>query len=164
MARYCLKGQHLSVSDYPEIYPPSDDTFLLIDALEVGHNTVLELGTGSGIVAIYCANKGARVTRTDINPHAARLARQNAEENGVDITVVEADMFGGIRGRFEIMIFNPPYLPSPKGLRWHSTPVPASPEEASMQHDASRFPCPQDLLCSLTPSELPGPVGGSSEA
>ena len=150
MARYSPKGLVLSVSNHPEVYPPGDDTFLLIDALEVGQNTVLEVGTGSGIVAIYCASRGARVTCTDINPYAVALARQNAASNGVDIAVVEADMFEGIRGRFEIVIFNPPYLPTSSdditGDRWLDASINGGPDGLE---PARRFL--DGLACHLEP-------------
>jgi release factor glutamine methyltransferase len=66
---------------------------------------VLEVGTGSGLIAQEIA-KIARVIATDINPHAVIAAREAGAE------VVRADLFAGIRGLFDLVLFNPPYLPT----------------------------------------------------
>jgi len=91
-----------------QVYQPEADTYLLLDAarLEVKPGErVLEVGTGSGIIAAELAAV-ADVVATDINPHAALCAR----EKGIDI--VRADLFAGIRDTFDLIIFNPPYLPT----------------------------------------------------
>jgi len=71
---------------------------------------VLEVGTGSGIVSLFVSDI-AKVVATDINPHAC----ENARLNGVN--VVRTDLFSGIRGRFDLVIFNPPYLPTAEDER-----------------------------------------------
>ncbi len=91
------------------VYPPSEDTFLLLKAalLEVKHGDfVLEIGTGCGIIANFLKEK-ARVIATDINPHAVRCAKANGVE------VIRTDLFAGLKPQkqFDIIIFNPPYLP-----------------------------------------------------
>jgi release factor glutamine methyltransferase len=90
------------------VYFPEADTFLLAQAaqLEVKPgDRVLEIGTGSGHIAAKLLPVGD-VVATDINPHAVHCAR----ERGVD--VVRGDLFNGIRGTFDLIIFNPPYLPT----------------------------------------------------
>lgn len=122
MPRYNIRGIGLELADHPEVYPPSDDTFVLIDAMGPVRGRVLELGTGSGLIAVLCARLGARVVATDINPHATRLARANAERNGAAIDAVRSDLFDAIRGSFDLVVFNPPYLPTAPeditGDRW----------------------------------------------
>lgn len=98
------------------IYKPAEDTFLLLDVLdelEELPEKVLELGTGTGIIAIYCAKRGLEVIATDINEKALALAEENARLNGVDkrIKFVKSNLFENVKGRFEIIVFNPPYLP-----------------------------------------------------
>ena len=66
---------------------------------------VLEVGTGSGLIAAELA-RITRVVATDINPHAVISAR----DAGVE--VVRTDLFRGIRGPFDLVLFNPPYLPT----------------------------------------------------
>jgi release factor glutamine methyltransferase len=97
------------------VYPPSEDSLLLAEALgETARGRVLEVGTGSGIIAIFLAQKGHEVVATDINPHAVTAATDNARRNGVEerVNVVRTDLMRGIKGPFDTVVFNPPYLPS----------------------------------------------------
>ena len=74
---------------------------------------VLDLGTGTGIAAIFAASAGARVTGVDINRDALRCARINAALNDLEarIEFVEGDLFDPVAGRrFDLITFNPPYL------------------------------------------------------
>lgn len=92
------------------VYPPSEDTYLLLRALVVRPGErVLEVGTGTGLIAIHAA-KTARVVATDVNPAAVHLARQNAAADRVALDVVVCDLFRGLRGQFDVIAFNPPYL------------------------------------------------------
>ena len=100
-----------------EVYDPGEDSFLLVEAaLREAHpgDRVLEVGTGSGVVSLFVKDLAARVVATDISPHACK----NARLNGVD--VVRADLAGGICGRFDLVIFNPPYLPTSEEERLKS--------------------------------------------
>ena len=102
----------IDIAEDPEVYPPSDDSILLIESLDVRPGErVLEVGCGSGVVSIHCALNGCDVTSGDINPRAVALARRNAEANGVEIDVVETDVYSAVGGRFDTIVFNLPYLP-----------------------------------------------------
>lgn len=102
----------LDMAEDPEVYPPSEDSILLTESLDIRiGEKVLEIGTGSGIVSIQCALNGADVVCGDINPRAVALARKNAAANGVDIDVRETDVYSNIEGRFDTIVFNLPYLP-----------------------------------------------------
>lgn len=93
------------------VYEPAEDTFLLLDATlnEIEEDDfVLELGTGGGIIA-EALSKRSRVVATDINPYAVRCARSR----GLD--VIRTDLFKGLRGKFDLILFNPPYLPIKHG-------------------------------------------------
>ncbi len=58
----------------PDVYPPSDDSILFIQSLNVKNGErVLEIGCGSGVVSIHCAKNGCIVTSGDINPKAVKL-------------------------------------------------------------------------------------------
>jgi release factor glutamine methyltransferase len=90
------------------VYQPEADTWLLLDAAlkEVrAGNRVLEVGTGSGRIAAEM-RRGTRTIATDINPHAA----VSAHKQGVD--VVRCNLMDAICGRFDLILFNPPYLPT----------------------------------------------------
>lgn len=95
--------------DRSQVYQPEADTVLLAGAArqEVrAGDRVLEVGTGTGIVARELAKVSDFVIATDINPHAAACAR----ESGLD--TVRTDLVAGIRGEFDLIVFNPPYLPT----------------------------------------------------
>jgi release factor glutamine methyltransferase len=102
----CLDEQVLVL---PDVYEPCDDTYLLMDAAlrEVGPtDSVLEVGTGCGVIAKIVAERAGRVIATDKNPRAVA----NAKLNGVRAFL--GDFFADLDGRFDLIIFNPPYLPS----------------------------------------------------
>ena len=92
-----------------QVYSPAEDSFLLLRAAlrEVRpDDRVLEVGTGSGYIAAGLLGRAARVVATDINPHAAASARARGVE------VVRTDLAAGISGPFDLILFNPPYLPT----------------------------------------------------
>ncbi|GAA5170882.1 MULTISPECIES: methyltransferase [Amycolatopsis] len=98
----------------PEVMPISGTSALLGDAVleEVREDDrVLDVGTGSGVNAILAASKSRDVVAVDINPHALAAARENAERNGVGdrITVLRSDVFEAVEGRFDLIVFDPPF-------------------------------------------------------
>ncbi len=102
----------MPVASDPEVYPPSDDSILLIESLDTSPGErVLEMGCGSGVVSVHCALNGCEVTAGDINPLAVETARRTAEMNGVGIDVCETDVYSNIEGTFDTIVFNLPYLP-----------------------------------------------------
>jgi release factor glutamine methyltransferase len=78
-------------------------------------SAVLDLCTGSGILAIHAATRGAtRVVAVDVSRRAALAVRLNAALNGVHVDARRGDLFGPVAGeRFDLIVSNPPYLPSP---------------------------------------------------
>lgn len=104
---------------HPEVYDPAEDSFLLLESLSITSNeSVLELGTGCGLIALACAWQGAQVICTDINPYAVQLTRRNIERNRHllkgTIEARQGDLFSVLRNdeRFSKIVFNPPYLPT----------------------------------------------------
>jgi release factor glutamine methyltransferase len=99
----------------PLAYEPSEDSFLLAEAAlpEIkGSENILEIGCGSGMIsAVIKANTKAKVVGVDINPHAALCTKQN----GVDAII--GNLLDSIKGKFDMIIFNPPYLPSHEGTK-----------------------------------------------
>ena len=74
---------------------------------------VLDLCTGSGAIATTIALKtGASVTASDISEGALTLAKQNAEQNGANVEFITSDLFENIEGKFDVIISNPPYIPT----------------------------------------------------
>ncbi|MFD5200552.1 HemK2/MTQ2 family protein methyltransferase [Streptomyces sp. NPDC058375] len=104
----------------PGVYAPQHDTHLLMRA--VGRELadpckrVLELGTGSGALAVHAAGLGARVTAVDISRRAVLCARLNAALHRQRVTVRYRDLSTLGRGGYDLVISNPPYVPAPAAL------------------------------------------------
>ena len=101
-------------ADPDQVYPPREDTLLLLDAAfseARPSDRVLDLGTGSGYLAQRLAARVSLVVATDINPHACRVAAE------AGVSVARTDLTAGIRGQFDLVLFNPPYLPTKPGER-----------------------------------------------
>lgn len=97
------------------VYGPSEDSYLIAGQAEkYAFGSVLDLGTGTGISGITSALKGCDVTFTDIDAKAISCAKENATANGVTGNFIKSDMFESIDGKFNTIIFNPPYLESVK--------------------------------------------------
>lgn len=101
------------------VYPPQEDSRLLVDTMHlsglVPRRRVLDLCTGSGFVAIAAAEMGcASITAFDICPHAVRCSRGNAAVAGVEVDVREGSWIGALSCEpFELVVSNPPYVPTP---------------------------------------------------
>ena len=97
------------------VYNPAEDSYLLADNLEISEGqSVLEIGTGSGIVAMYASRLTDKITVTDINFDAFELARRNFRDNGIEgIEILFGNLFEPVKERkFDVILFNTPYLPT----------------------------------------------------
>lgn len=102
------------------VYNPSDDSFLLVDNLNINSGEkILEIGTGSGIIAMYASKIADKVVATDINFNAIELAEKNFENNNIDnIKLLFGDLFEPLKSeseenqKFDVILFNTPYLPT----------------------------------------------------
>jgi release factor glutamine methyltransferase len=93
-------GDHVFLVD-EHVYEPAEDTFLIAENMRVAEgDTVLDMGTGCGILAVLAAKKAKAVVAVDVNPYALQCAAKN--------------LFQPINQneRFSLMLFNAPYLPS----------------------------------------------------
>lgn len=102
----------------PGVYAAQGDTFLLVSALRreglAPGSRVLDVGTGSGAVALAAAQSGASVTAVDVSRRALATAWANALLHGKRIGVRTGSLFEPVRGRrFDLVVSNPPYVPSP---------------------------------------------------
>jgi len=101
----------------PSFYPPREDTFLLLPFARVpAGTTLLEIGSGSGVLALEAARSAARVVATDLNPWALKHLRARARAEGLPVATVRTDLAAGL-GRFDRILANPPYLPTLPGER-----------------------------------------------
>lgn len=105
---------------FESVYEPAEDSFLLAQNLQIKKDDlVLDIGTGCGIQAILTAQKVRKVLAVDVNPNAARCAVHNATLNHVadKVEVRQGNLFEPMRAgeKFDVIIFNAPYLPSESG-------------------------------------------------
>ncbi len=110
-----MTGPEAMIRSCDGIYTPREDSYLLSDAvmrIAKAGSKALDLGTGTGIQGITAALLGCSVTFSDIEEKAVECAKRNAELNGVSGRFVTGDMFDSIVERFDMIIFNPPYVPS----------------------------------------------------
>ncbi len=111
MRNYNIGGMEVIMEPCRGVYDPSDDTFLVMEHAQP-HGTILEMGTGSGIISIYFSLKGFDVLGVDINPHAVECAKSNASMNRCGAMFRQSDLFAAVPESFDTIMFNPPYLPT----------------------------------------------------
>ena len=72
---------------------------------------ILDIGTGSGVIAITLAKKlNSSVSASDISKEALLVAKENAKNNGVDINFIHSNLFDNINDKYDVIISNPPYI------------------------------------------------------
>ena len=109
----------------PTVYPPREDTALLLNVLQsispFGTCSLLEIGSGSGALSIAAAKQGWNVDACDINPYAVAATRLNAREASVEIEVREGGLGPteenvGLQawnpGTYDMVLWNMPYIPA----------------------------------------------------
>ena len=98
--------------------PETEEMAMMAVAIAEEGNNILDLCTGSGALAIAIykelerSNRKVKMTAVDISADALELAKENAEANEADILFIQSDLFSRIRGRFDVIVSNPPYIPT----------------------------------------------------
>jgi len=105
---------------YENVYEPADDSFLFAENLDLqAGGSVLDMGTGCGILGILAAKKARDVIAVDVNPYAVRCAKENAVINNMcdKMAFIQGDLFTCLSGKatFDMILFNAPYLPAEEG-------------------------------------------------
>lgn len=99
-----------------DVLSPRQETELLVEkALQEVNNDskVLDLCTGSGAIAVSLAkNCDAEITASDISKKALKVAKKNAKNLGANIKFIQSNMFDNIKGKFDVIVSNPPYIAS----------------------------------------------------
>ncbi|BBA95556.1 putative methyltransferase [Actinacidiphila reveromycinica] len=135
----------------PGVYAPQADTRLLGRALRAERPLdgadVLDIGTGSGALAVLAARMGARVAATDVSWRAVLTARANAARQRQRVRVRRGDLAGERGGRtFDVVVTNPPYVPAP-----HAPPSGGAARAWDAGHDGRHV---VDRLCADAPALL----------
>lgn len=97
------------------IYTPKEDSYLLAEEVKkyAKDKSVLDMGTGSGIQALAAKSAGAKsIIVSDINIEAVTQAKKQFKR--YKIRVIHSNLFEKVNGKFDLIIFNPPYLPEDK--------------------------------------------------
>lgn len=97
---------------HPRYFGSSAILGRFVSKLDLNGKLFLEMGCGSGLVALCAARQGARATAVDINPEAVRCTRENARRHNLMIDARESDLFSAIgSAKFDVIAWNPPFLP-----------------------------------------------------
>lgn len=104
----------------PSVLIPRFETELLVEKSisyirkifdKDGKLDILDIGTGSGCIAIALASElDIRAVGVDISEEALVVARENATDNGVDVSFIRSDIFDSVSGKYDVIISNPPYI------------------------------------------------------
>jgi len=96
------------------VYQPREDSNLLAKQIlekDLEGQKCLDMGTGSGIIAEKMVRSNAEnVVAADVNPEAVEEASEKLEDKE-NVEVIESDLFENVEGKFDLIAFNPPYLP-----------------------------------------------------
>ena len=103
--RYAKTEQRSSLYAYKHFYD------VIMGNAPLNGKRVLDVGCGSGLLSILMARKGANVIAIDVNSDAVKIAKENAGKNRTDISGLVSDLFENVKDRFDLIVFNPPYLP-----------------------------------------------------
>lgn len=106
----------LRIKVNPSVLIPRPETELLVEKI-IQENpdvkSILEIGTGSGCIAITLKKHlpHCNITASDISSEALQTSRENAELNKVEIEFIQSNLFKNIFRKFDLIISNPPYIP-----------------------------------------------------
>jgi len=107
-----VNGRKIELDVFEDVYLPLEDSFLVAKHIKnVKDKNILDIGCGSGILSVISAAKGANVTAVDINERAVANTEKNAKTHKLKIKAKKSDLFSNVRGKFDIILFNPPYIP-----------------------------------------------------
>lgn len=107
--QYQIGNLSLEIESRPGVFPPSAHGQYFAQSIVFRpHTTVLDIGTGAGILALTAALHGAQVTATDVVPASLELTQANAIRNGVFIDVQHGPFFSNLTGSFDQIVANLP--------------------------------------------------------
>jgi release factor glutamine methyltransferase len=104
-----IEYEGLLIYTIPEVYEPAEDTYLLAKNLDIQRkDEVLEIGTGTGLIAVYTAQRTKNVVATDISEYAIKCALKNTISNKTfNLELRQGDLFEPVKGeKFNLILFN----------------------------------------------------------
>ncbi len=110
-----IKGKTFYI--VPDVFSPHffvvSSTFFVQHLVIPKGSKVLDMGTGSGFLALFASEKAQKVIATDLNPNAVLNARINVKLNNLSkkIELRRGNLFRPITEQFDVILFNPPYFP-----------------------------------------------------
>lgn len=112
---YEIEYGGIPLTVFPNVYAPEffDDSLWYAKELQeiIGNKSLLEIGTGTGVISVFCAMNGAQVVATDINPDAVKNAQANAERHKLGISVREGDVYNALKAdeKFDFIFWAHPF-------------------------------------------------------
>lgn len=116
---------HLTSKDYENVYEPAEDTFILLDALEIELSSLksqkpliaAEIGSGSGLIisalSKYLDYQSFGFFGIDINKFSCDATKRTASKNNVNVEVINMDLLTAFKNNsIDLLVFNPPYVPT----------------------------------------------------
>ena len=101
---------NITINNQVGVSPVGKDTMLIAQQVsQLEFDCALEVGTGTGFIPIYLSTLTRQCEGIDINPQAITCATENAKLNNAHIKFYLSDLFTNVRGKFDLIIFNPPY-------------------------------------------------------
>lgn len=97
---------------HPGIFFSTEIFLSFLKKVDLQNKAVLDVGAGSGALALLAAQKGAITTALDINPLAVETVRRNAAANGLSVFTCQSDLLDDLPPQtFDYILINPPYYP-----------------------------------------------------
>jgi release factor glutamine methyltransferase len=122
---FCFEGLRVEVPPgvfHPGVFFSTPIFAAFLKNKDLSGKKTLDIGTGSGALALFAAQKGAEATALDISPVAVQTAQKNALANGLSIRFAVSDLLEGLPPEpFDVVLVNPPYyFKNPRDLKGHA--------------------------------------------
>jgi len=119
MKFYYTYDNGVLILDIPKtVYYPQEDSIFFADTIRrylkshSGLKKILDVGCGSGFLGILISKlTGSEIFCVDVNEDAVKTTKKNAKKNGAKLCVLKSNLFEKIEDKFDLIIFNPPYIP-----------------------------------------------------
>ena len=106
-----LNHHSIEIENTPGVCMAGKDTLAIAECAEnISAKNAIDIGTGTGFIAIYLAKKGVDCVATDLDDAAIATARTNIAQNNVDVSCIKSDLFERVSGTYELIIFNTPLV------------------------------------------------------